>query len=288
MAGGEKFKEFLMEKLEEKVDVSSLEEEKKQLAGQLQQAQGSRKKLVQMLERLDPGDKHYDRKYQDMQERMDNLYDRIAELEEAITDVETKIGASYGKQVTGKKIYQFLLDFDILYGKMTDLEKKEFMRTFIESIELDPDEKDMGRIIKHIDLTFPVYYDGQEGDRIRMPKENTVETVVLLSHKKPDGHINVKVEFGEGEGKVPLDNIAKRAEAYKPKERVTYKMIKEYIEAKYGFKVHTAYIAEVKRNLGLPMYDAPNAVEELKHPRKHPTAEKVEAIKDALRHFELV
>ena len=57
---------------------------------------------------------------------------------------------------------------------------------------------------------------------------NHVETVVLLSHKKPDGHINVKVEFGEGEGKVPLDNIAKRTEEYKPKERVTYKMIKEY------------------------------------------------------------
>ena len=115
-----------------------------------------------------------------------------------------------------------------------------------------------------------------------------IETVVLLSHKKPDGHINVKVEFGEGEGKVPIDNIVKRAEEYKPKERVTYKMIKEYIEAKYGFKVHTAYIAEVKRDLGLPMYDAPNAVEELKQPRKHPTAEKVEAIKDALKHFEII
>ena len=120
------------------------------------------------------------------------------------------------------------------------------------------------------------------------PFTEHVETVVLLSHKKPDGHINVKVEFGEGEGKVPLDNIAKRAETYKPKERVTYKMIKEYIEAKYGFKVHTAYIAEVKRDLGLPMYDAPNAVEELKQPRKHPTAEKVEAIKDALKHFEVI
>ena len=77
-----------------------------------------------------------------------------------------------------------------------------------------------------------------------------METVVLLSHKKPDSHINIKVEFGEGEGKVPLKAIAERAEAYKPKERVTYKMIKEYIEAKYGFKVHTAYIAEVKRDLG--------------------------------------
>ena len=120
------------------------------------------------------------------------------------------------------------------------------------------------------------------------PATEHVETVVLLSHKKPDGHINIDVEFGEGEGKIPVDSIAKRAEAYKPKEKVTYKMIKEYIEAKYGFKVHTAYIAEVKRDLGLPMYDAPNAVEELKQPRKHPTPEKVEAIKDALRYFAVI
>ena len=134
--------------------------------------------------------------------------------------------------------------------------------------------------------------NGYEVRKVRavdmFPMTVHVETVVLLSHKKPDSTISVKVEFGEGEGKVPLDNIAKRAEAYKPKERVTYKMIKEYIEAKYGFKVHTAYIAEVKKSLGLPMYDAPNAVEELKQPRKHPTAEKVEAIKDALKHFEVI
>ena len=30
------------------------------------------------------------------------------------------------------------------------------------------------------------------------------------------------------------------------------------------------------------MYDAPNAVEELKQPRKHPTEEKVESIKETL------
>ena len=120
------------------------------------------------------------------------------------------------------------------------------------------------------------------------PGTEHVETVVLLSHKKADSYIHIDVEFGEGEGKIPVDSIAKRAEAYKPKEKVTYKMIKEYIEAKYGFKVHTAYIAEVKRDLGLPMYDAPNAVEELKQPRKHPTPEKVEAIKDALRYFAVI
>ena len=144
------------------------------------------------------------------------------------------------------------------------------------------------KLVKLPKLVFDIFPKTDRMFDILPVLSSHVETVVLLSHKKPDGHINVKVEFGEGEGKVPLDNIAKRAESYKPKERVTYKMIKEYIEAKYGFKVHTAYIAEVKRDLGLPMYDAPNAVEELKQPRKHPTAEKVEAIKDALKHFEVI
>ena len=31
------------------------------------------------------------------------------------------------------------------------------------------------------------------------------------------------------------------------KEHPTYKRIQEYVQEKYGFKVHTAYIAEVKR-----------------------------------------
>ena len=115
-----------------------------------------------------------------------------------------------------------------------------------------------------------------------------VETVVLLSHKSPDSVINVKVEFGEGDDKISLDAIAERAKKYQPKPKITYKMIQEYVEKKYGFKVHTAYIAEVKRALGLTMCDAPNAAEELKQPRKHPPKEKAEAIMEALKHFEVI
>lgn len=115
-----------------------------------------------------------------------------------------------------------------------------------------------------------------------------VESIVLLSHKSPDSTINIKVEFGEGEGKVPLDAIAERAKKYQPKPKITYKMIQEYVEKKYGFKVHTAYIAEVKRSLGLTMYDAPNAVEKLRQPRKRPPKEKVEAIMEALKYFEVI
>ena len=120
------------------------------------------------------------------------------------------------------------------------------------------------------------------------PQTSHVETIVLLSHKSPDSVINVKVEFGEGEGKMPLDAIAERAKKYQPKPKITYKMIQEYVEKKYGFKVHTAYIAEVKRSLGLTLYDAPNAVDELRQSRKHPPKEKIEAITDALKYFEVI
>ena len=115
-----------------------------------------------------------------------------------------------------------------------------------------------------------------------------VETVVLLSHKLPDSIINVKVEFGEGNDKISLAAIAEREKKYQPKPKITYKMIQEYVEKKYGFKVHTAYIAEVKRSLGLAMYDAPNVTEELKQTRKRPSKEKAEAIMEALKHLEVI
>ncbi len=78
-----------------------------------------------------------------------------------------------------------------------------------------------------------------------------------------------------------MDAIVERAKKYQPKPKVTYNMIQEYVEKKYGFKVHTAYIAEVKRLLDLTTYDAPNAVEELKQSRKRPPKEKAEAITEA-------
>ena len=39
-----------------------------------------------------------------------------------------------------------------------------------------------------------------------------VETVVPLSHKKADTHINVNVEFSDEDGQIPIDEIARKAE----------------------------------------------------------------------------
>ena len=104
------------------------------------------------------------------------------------------------------------------------------------------------------------------------PQTAHVETVVLLSRETNPLTVEVRMEVETGE----------------VKEHPTYKRIQEYVQEKYGFKVHTAYIAEVKRMVGLDMHKAPNAVEQRKHEYHPCPPEKVEAIKDALRHFGLI
>ena len=288
MVSNPQFIEAIQAKIGTAVDTEDMEKQIAVLQGQLKQAFGTKSRLERQMDTLDINDAHYDRKILDLQRRYDEQYDTIEEIEVQIGELQSQIRSIQQEKISGDNIYRLLLAFDEVYHSATEAEQKEFMKAFIERIEMFPEKRKDGSWIKKIVFNFPVPVDGEEVKELPLETETTVETVVLLSHKKADSYIHIDVEFGEGEGKIPVDSIAKRAEAYKPKEKVTYKMIKEYIEAKYGFKVHTAYIAEVKRDLGLPMYDAPNAVEELKQPRKHPTPEKVEAIKDALRYFAVI
>ena len=142
-----------------------------------------------MLDKLDVFDKHYDHKYQDMQDRQDNLYDKASELGDTIGDIDSQIGGAYEKQITAKKLYKILANFDKLYYRLTDPEKKEFLRDFIESVEIYPEKMDNGRMLKQINFNFPVYYDGEVSREINLPKirllnENTVEVVCSLIHIK--------------------------------------------------------------------------------------------------------
>lgn len=177
-------RDFIIRRMESRVDVSSLETEREQLRGQLRQLSGAKKKLTDMIDRLDVTDKHYDRKYQDMHDRLDNLYDKIGDIDDQLQDVNEKIRMAYENQITSKQVYQILTCFDKIYFEMTDLEKKEFFRNFIDEIELYSERQSDGRIVKQINFNFPVYYNGNEGNAIRLPDENTVESIVLLSKFK--------------------------------------------------------------------------------------------------------
>lgn len=268
------FRDYMVSKLDEKVDVSALETEKNQIMEQLRQVMGAKKKLTEMMERLDIGDKHYDRKYQDMQDRQNVLYDRISELEEAIADIEVKISGAYEEKITTDQLYKILLNFDKMYYKMSDLEKKRFMREFIEGIELYPEKQKDGRILKQISLGFPVFYEGSEGDTIWLHKENTAETVVLLSKLNTKQHIEVELNLDE------LDLTSAESKA-------TYDEIKAYVLEKHGLKVSSLYISQVKRKCGLDVGQNYNLSkkEDAKVPQCPP--EKEAAIMEALKYFRM-
>ena len=174
--------EFIIRQLDTRVDVSVLEKEREQLRSQLRQLSGAKNKLINMLDKLDVTDKHYDRKYQDMQDRLDNLYDKIGDIDELLKEINEKINRAYGKQITSKQVYQILQFFDKMYYELTDLEKKEFFQDFIESIELYPERMEDGRIVKQINFEFPVFYKGVESMAIRLPNEKTVECVIMMQY----------------------------------------------------------------------------------------------------------
>ena len=101
------------------------------------------------------------------------------------------------------------------------------------------------------------------------------ETVVKLSLKKDTPKIEVTMEPDEESN-------------YTPEEKATYQKIKDYVKDKYGVNVHTSYIAQVKRMCGLDMGENYNKSKKENPEVKQCPQEKVEYIKDALRHFKLI
>ncbi len=282
------FSEAAKEMIGSSVDTAEIEKKVETFRTKLRQASGIKSRLEKQMDNLDIDDVHFDRKMSDLQRRYDEQYDTIEHIESEMEELQEQIRMIRQEQISGENVYQLLRSFNDIYQSATEVERKELMRSFIERIDIYDEVQSDGNWIKKVYFTFPIPVNGEEVTELPLESESILETVVLLSHKEPDSKIGVKVDFGEQNGQVPLNKISQKAEAYKPKQRVTYKMIQEYVEDKFGFKVHTAYIAEVKRSLGMKVNEAPNAVEELKNPRKHPTPEKVSAIKDALKYFEVI
>ena len=229
-----KFSDLIRNKINMEVDTGALDQEIENYKIQLRKLYHNKDTILSDMDSLDYEDKHYQRRKTDLENHLYKTYDKIDEAEELLVSAKAKKRSLLADKITGDNIYKALIFFDKLYAQMNESEKREFLSQLVDNVQIYEERKENGQWLKSIEFKLPII---EKEFTLSLDNDTQNETVVMLSHKKPDSVINVKVEFGEGEGKVPLDNIAKRAEAYKPKERVTYKRIKEYIEAKYGFKV---------------------------------------------------
>ncbi|MBQ6442166.1 MAG: 23S rRNA (uracil(1939)-C(5))-methyltransferase RlmD [Lachnospiraceae bacterium] len=107
------------------------------------------------------------------------------------------------------------------------------------------------------------------------PMTRHVETCVLLSHQQIDKYKTVDY--------TPDGSYMKNVNRH-----ATYKEINEYVEDKYGFKLHSAYIAQVKREMGIEMGENYNLSKSDDYEPRQVTPEKRAAIIDALKHFNMI
>ena len=274
MVNNPRFVEAIQAKIGTAVDTEDMEKQIAVLQGQLKQAFGTKSRLERQMDTLDINDAHYDRKILDLQRRYDEQYDTIEEIEVQIGELQSRIRSIQQEKISGDNIYRLLLAFDEVYHSATEAEQKEFMKAVIERIEMFPEKRKDGSWIRKIVFNFPVPVDGEEVKELPLETETTVETVVKLSLKKDTPKIEVTMKPDEESN-------------YTPEEKATYPKIKEYVKNKYGVNVHTSYIAQVKRMCGLDMGENYNKSKKENPEVNQCPQEKVEYIKDALRHFGL-
>ena len=263
------FAAMMQEKINSKVDTTAIEQEIAAAEKQLRQYYSVKSKIMEEIDTLDPDDRHYIIRKSDLDERLYRMYDKIEEAENNLMEARAKKQAIEADKITGDNIYKVLICFEKLFDVMNPLERKKLMEHLISEIQIYPERQPNGQWLKSIKFKLPIIAEDMS---LSLDNDAHMETVVLLSRETNPLTVEVRMEVETGE----------------VKEHPTYKRIQEYVQEKYGFKVHTAYIAEVKRMVGLDMHKAPNAVERRKHEYHPCPPEKVEAIKDALRHFGLI
>ena len=131
-------------------------------------------------------------------------------------------------------------------------------------------------LVRDLELLQGRGYEVEKAVGVDMfPATGNIETVVLLSKLNTKQHIEVELNLDE------LDLTAAESKA-------TYDEIKAYVLEKYGLKVSSLYISQVKRKCGLDMGQNYNLSkkEDAKVPQCPP--EKEAAIVEALKHFHMI
>ena len=135
------------------------------------------------MDTLDFNDPYYDRKSLDLQRRYDEQYELIEDMETQLAEIQGQVDDIHQEKITADNIYHLLLAFDEVYNAATEVEQKEFMRAFIERIDIFPEKQPNGNWIRNIVFAFPVPYNGKKIREFPLESQSTVEAIVSLQRE---------------------------------------------------------------------------------------------------------
>ena len=157
------------------IDTSTLNRELKNYEAKLKEIELNKTRLENEIDSLPEDTRFRERKIHDMTLRLDGLYDIIVELEVKIEDVLLRRKAVEQDAITLENIYTLLANFDKVYDKISDEEKKSLISSLIKEIEIFPcDEAELP--LKSILFNFPVYKDGADVCEFLWDKRTHVST----------------------------------------------------------------------------------------------------------------
>ena len=255
-------------------DTSVVDKELANYENKLKEVDLNKARLENEIDNLPVDARFRERKIHDMTLRLDALYDTMVELEERIEDAKLRKSSIEMEAITLDNVYKIMQNFGKLYAIMSDEEKKNLITYLIKEIQIYPNgESKMP--LKSIEFNFPIYIDGKEVRKVLWEKGNTVESIVLLSKLHTKQNIEVELEMSE------LDLTAAESKA-------TYAEIKQYVLDKYGLKVSSLNIAQIKAKCGIIERENYNTAKNENVKQPNCTEEKENAIKNAFKYFQMI
>ena len=182
MISNPKFADMIQEKINRKIDTTEIDAEMANYQKQLGQYIGTKRSIEKQMDSLAVDDKHYERKLSDLQDRLDKMYDNIEDVEEKLSDCKKRKRVIEAEKLTGDNIYKLLIYFDKVYGEMEDVDKRNFLATLIQEIQVYEEEQPNGQWLKSIRFNLPLI---EKDMKISLDNDKHVETVCLLSRKAP-------------------------------------------------------------------------------------------------------
>ena len=265
-----KFSDLIRNKINMEVDTSALDQEIENYKIQLRKLYHNKDTILSDMDALDYEDKHYQRRKTDLENHLYKTYDKIDDAEKLLVSAKAKKRSLLADKITGDNIYKALVFFDKLYAQMNEAEKREFLSQLVDNVQIYEERKENGQWLKSIEFKLPII---EKEFTLSLDNDTQNGTVVLLSQRKPDDYVEVKLD--------ELDVTSAESKA-------TYAEIKDYVFKTHGLKVSNLYISQVKRKCGIEVgenYNLPKS-EDSRQPQC--PVEKEKAIKEALEHFGMI
>ena len=176
-----KFAALMQQKINLKVDTTSIEQEIANYEKQLRLSYSTKSKLMEEIDTLDPDDRHYIKRKADLDDRLYKMYDKIDDLENLIISARAKKTTIEAEKLTADNIYKVLIYFDKLYAVMNEQEKRQLMESLISEIQVFEERQPSGQWLKSIKFKLPIIAEDMS---FSLDNDSHVETVVLLTRTR--------------------------------------------------------------------------------------------------------